>query len=90
VSGGVDKNVNIWQSKSDKLVRTLEKFPSCVRSILFSIKSEFLIVGGNCGTIKVWNCSDWSIKYSSKEHSSVIFGLTLIPNTLSNYITASY
>jgi WD40 repeat protein len=81
VSGGGDQNVNIWQSKSEKLVRTLEKFPSYIRSILFSIKSEFLIVGGNFGIIKVWNCSDWSIKYTSKEHSSHIFGLTLIPNT---------
>jgi WD40 repeat protein len=81
VSGGQDKNLNIWQSESDKLVRTLEQFPSFVSSILFSIKSEFLIVGGYCGTIKVWNCSDWSIKYTSKEHSSDIYGLTLIPNT---------
>jgi WD40 repeat protein len=60
-TGGDDRKINIYNKKTNKLVKKLDCHTNAVRSLSFSKKGEYLVSGSLDMTVKVFKTKDWTI-----------------------------
>ena len=65
-SGSFDKSVILWNLKTQKLEKKLEKHESYVSSIAFSPDGRLLATGSFDNTINLWNISGENVTFFSK------------------------
>ena len=59
-SGGEDSNVNVWDSRTGKLVRSFRGHTGLVSSLAFSPDGRRLYSGSRDTTVKVWDLTQLS------------------------------
>ena len=58
-SGSGDKTVKLWETRSGKLLRTLEGHTDSVNAVVFSPDGHLLASKSNDHTIRLWSCETW-------------------------------
>jgi len=64
---GLQDSVQIYDSKTGSLVKSLAKSGSCV-----ALSSAGLLATASKGTVRVWRTSDWAEAYSVPEHMAPV------------------
>ncbi|RNA02693.1 WD-40 repeat [Brachionus plicatilis] len=89
VSGLHNGRINIWNLETNQLIRNLIGHTShiCNNNCLHVLANGDLLSGSWDKTIKVWNPSDGTVKFTSPLHKSKVIKLAVLPS--GNFISLS-
>ncbi|HEX3355946.1 MAG TPA: hypothetical protein VHS31_03100, partial [Tepidisphaeraceae bacterium] len=78
-SGGGDKTVKVWETRSGRLLHTLEGHQHAVLSVAFDPQGEILASGGGDKTIKFWEVRNGKLLRTLEGHQEKVYSVTFDP-----------
>ncbi|MFK5894519.1 MAG: WD40 repeat domain-containing protein [Pseudomonadota bacterium] len=78
ISGGQDKTVKIWDTKSWELKRVLQGHASNVETVIFSPDNQSLASGGTDGQIFLWQTSNGKVQQNLLGHQGKVSTLAFV------------
>jgi len=76
----VQDNINLYDSKTRALLKTLEGHTSSVCSVCFSADGMLLASGSNDNTLKLWSVESGELQKTMKGHTDTIYSVQFSPD----------
>jgi small GTP-binding protein len=80
--GSEDNTIRLWDSKSGKLLRTLEGHTGTVNSVVWSPDGSMLASGSDDYTIRLWNLKSGKLLKTLKGHTYWVQSVAWSPDSL--------
>jgi WD40 repeat protein len=61
-SGSHDQTIRIWEIRSGRCLKILQRHHSSIKVVAFSQSENTLVSGGDDGTVKLWNTQTGEIR----------------------------
>ncbi|KAG1807117.1 quinon protein alcohol dehydrogenase-like superfamily [Suillus subaureus] len=76
----IECSIQIWDTKTGKLVATLKGHTNCVCSLTWTKDGKTLISGSWDTSIRTWNTTKWEQTSVLVEHTNLVLALAISPN----------
>ncbi|EDV22055.1 uncharacterized protein TRIADDRAFT_64168 [Trichoplax adhaerens] len=77
VTGGVDKNVVVFDRTEDKIIATLKGHSKKVNKVIYHPNEDIVFSGSQDSTVRVWSVPESSSRHMIKVHEKAITGVSL-------------
>jgi WD40 repeat protein len=79
-TGKLEYSIQIWDTKTGKLVATLKGHTEEVRCLAWTKDGKTLISGSYDYSIRTWDTTKWEQTAVLDEHTNIVFALAISPN----------
>jgi WD40 repeat protein len=79
-SGGVTGKVNLWDTTTARLIRSLEGGSLSVKTLVFSPDGKLLAAGGQDKLLRVWEVEKGKLRHTLRDHPGEVFQLCFSPD----------
>ncbi|NEO67537.1 MAG: peptidase C14, partial [Moorea sp. SIO4G2] len=80
ISGGIDKTLRLWNTKSGKLIHTLEGHTAPVYAITFSPDGNKILSGSWDKTVRLWDTDSGQLLHTLEGHKDTVFWIAFSPD----------
>ena len=80
VSGGWDRTIKVWNSRTGALLHTLQGHSKWVYSVSYSPDGKYIVSGSIDNTIKVWNSRTGTLLHTLQGHSDDVNSVSYSPD----------